>query len=444
MNAQPDKKSHAEAEPAEETGPSVDPAAQDTKPLSADATETGAPPAKKKRKSGIRKLLIFGLPLAMAVGGAYFWVTGGRYIETEDAYVQQDRVTVMPQVSGQIASVAVEENGPVKAGDVLFTIDDSVYRNAVEQAQANLESARLTVEKLKAAFGQAVADRQTAADSVETARTTFERQQSLVKSRVASQSALDDARLALQKAQGQLSSADQAVLSAKAALAGDPDIATDRHPIVLQALADVHAAELDLEHTVVRASEPGIASQTARLQVGQYVTPATAVMTVVESGQSWVEANYKETELTHMQPGQSVEVGFDAYPDVELKGTVGSIGAGTGSEFALLPAQNATGNWVKVVQRVPVRIHLDQGSEMPALRAGMSASVTVDTHHVRGVPQFLQPVVASLGLNDWLKGNTAVAATIDDQNTLAKTALAKGDAPAAADKGEAAAATFEQ
>ncbi|MBP0615416.1 HlyD family secretion protein [Jiella sp. KSK16Y-1] len=351
------------------------------------------------------------VPLLLVLAGSYYWVTGGRYVETDDAYVHQDRVTVMPQVSGQISKVDVAENQEVGAGQVLFTIDDSAYRAAVEQAKANLESARLTVEKLKAAYQQAVVDARTTGDSVATAQATFDRQQALVKHGVSSQSTFDDARLALQKAKGDQASAQQAVISAKAALAGNPDIPTDQHPTVMQALAALHAAQLDLDHTVIRASEPGVVSQTDKLQLGQYVTPSTSVMAIVEAGDSWVDANYKETDLTHMRPGQPVTMSFDAYPDVTVDGTVGSIGAGTGSEFALLPAQNATGNWVKVVQRVPVRIHIEKDAGLPALRAGMSADVTVDTGKVRGFPDFMQPVTQTLGLDQWIDGYDSDATT---------------------------------
>lgn len=419
--------------------PSGDPvsAADEKRPVAAAA------PA-KKRRGGLRRLLIVSLPLLLAATGSYYWVTGGRYVETDDAYVHQDRVTVMPQVSGQIAEVDVAENQPVDAGAVLFTIDDSAYRAAVEQETANLESARLTVEKLKAAYRQAVVDARTTGDSVATAKATFDRQQALVKHGVSSQSTFDDARLALQKAQGDQASAEQAVISAKAALAGDPDIPTDQHPTVMQALAALHSAQLDLDHTVVRASEPGVVSQTDRLQVGQYVTPSTSVLAIVEAGDSWVDANYKETDLTHMRPGQPVTVTFDAYPDVSLDGTVGSIGAGTGSEFALLPAQNATGNWVKVVQRVPVRIHIEKDAQLPPLRAGMSADVTVDTGEVRGFPDFLQPVTTALGLDRWVRSENAVAATRDGDTTLAATKSRTAPAATATTTGGAAGATRSQ
>ncbi|MEX6506511.1 HlyD family secretion protein [Jiella sp. M17.18] len=429
MNAQPDKKSFEDAErPDSAVTKAPAQAAGTPAPAAANpAPEISAAPGPRKKRRPIRKLLIVALPLALVVAGSYYWVTGGRYINTEDAYVQQDRVTVMPQVSGQIADVFVHENDHVAAGQKLFTIDPSVYRNAVEQAQANLESARLDVEKLKASYRQAVADRQTASDALQTAQTTYDRQNALVKRGVASQSALDDARLALQQAKGKLSSADQQVMSAKAALAGNPDIPTDQHPEVMQAIAKLDAAKLDLSHTTVTASEPGIVSQTDRLQVGQYVTPSTSVMSVIETGNSWVEANYKETDLTNMRDGQPVEVEFDTYPGRTFEGSVGSIGAGTGSEFSLLPAQNATGNWVKVVQRVPVRIHLPENGQLPPLRAGMSASITVDTGKSRGVPDFLKPVVADLGLDQWLGGGHAYAAT----DTAGAPGVATADASAA-------------
>ena len=223
------------------------------------------------------------------------------------------------------------------------------------------------------------------------------------------QATADDSALALQQARGALAQAESQVLSAKAALAGNPDIATDRHPEVLQALASLHAAELDLAHTRVTASKAGVVSQTDRLQQGQYVTPATAVLSLVATDNSWIEANYKETDLTHMRPGQPVEVRLDTYPDQVLKGEVGSIGAGTGSEFALLPAQNASGNWVKVVQRVPLRIKLADGQALPPLRAGMSASVEADTGHARGLPKVVSGALAAVGLG----GGPAVASPAD-------------------------------
>lgn len=384
--------------------------AQPSRPL-ADAATPIPPEAPAKRSRLRRNLLIAAVPLALALGGGVMWTTGGRYVSTEDAYVKQDRVTVMPQVSGQIASVSVAENQPVRAGDPLFAIDDASYRVTVEENEARLQSARLDVEKLKAAYAQAVSEAGTARDALATAQTQDERVQSLRKSGVVAQSDADDSALALQRAKGAVAAADSQVLSAKAALAGNPDIATDAHPEVLQAQAALNAAKLDLAHTVVTAPSDGVVTQTDRLQPGQYVTPATAVLALMGTDRIWVEANYKETDLEHMADGQPVTVRFDSYPGKTYPGTVGSIGAGTGAEFALLPAQNASGNWVKVIQRVPVRVSLDNSEDLPPVRAGMSATVEADTGHVRGLPGPVGRALAALGIG----GGTAVAAEVDAQ-----------------------------
>ncbi len=400
MNAQVSKTALEEAKPVEDAArPAV---------ALAKEPENKAAPARPRRSR--RRLLIAALPVLLMLGGGYAWVTGGRYIETEDAYVKRDRISVMPQVSGQIAQVMVGENETVQAGDPLFTIDPAVYTSAVEEDQAKLELARLDVEKLKAAYAQALSEEATARDALATAETQDDRQQSLLKSGVVPQATADDSALKLQQARGALAQAESRVLSAKAALAGNPDIATDKHPAVLEALAALHAAELDVAHTTITAPRDGVVSQTSRLQAGQYVTPAVPVLTLVATDNTWIEANFKETDLTHMAAGQPVEVVLDTYPDTPLKGVVGSIGAGTGSEFALLPAQNASGNWVKVVQRVPLRVRFDDGQALPPLRPGMSASVEVDTGHVRGLPRPVKGVLAALGLGD---GATAVAAPAD-------------------------------
>ncbi|MBP7000039.1 HlyD family secretion protein [Amaricoccus sp.] len=379
MNARPDSRSLAEAVPAGDAQP----------------VEPPAPP----RPSLLRRnLLIAALPLALALGGGYVWVTGGRFVSTEDAYVKQDRISVLPQVSGQIAEALVAENEAVAAGQTLFVIDDATYRNAVEEDRARLETARLEVEKLKAAFAQASSEADTARDALATAQTRDDRQQALLRSGVISQAASDESALTLQEARGALAEAESRVLSARAALAGDPDIPTDEHPAVLQAIAALHGAELDLAHTVVTAPGAGVVAQTTRLQPGQYVTPTTAVMALVATDHTWIEANFKETDLAHIVPGQPVEVRVDAWPGKAIRGKVDSIGAGTGSEFALIPAQNASGNWVKVVQRVPLRIRLEPGQDVPQLRAGMSALVEVDTGHARGLPSPVRSVLAAVGL----------------------------------------------
>lgn len=400
MNSAPDDSSHGDTTTDSTSTPGHEPDRTSGSTASGPESlhEPDRPIAPATRRRSWRKPLIAALPVALLIGGSYAWVTGGRYISTEDAYVQQNRVSVVPQVSGQIASMKVRENDTVKAGQVLFTLDDAIYRNAVDADRAKLESARLEVQKLKAAYEVAASDANTAQDALTTTQAQSDRETSLRASGAISQSDADQSTLRLQRAQGALSRARSQVLAARAALAGKPDIAVDEHPAVLQAKAELAAAELDLAHTRITAPESGIVSQSDRLQVGQYVTPSTPVLSLVETHETWIEANYKETDLTNMRAGQPVTVELDTYAKRPMQGVIGSIGAGTGSEFALLPAQNASGNWVKVVQRVPVRIRLTDADAIPGLRAGMSASVEVDTGHSRGMPTFATDVLAAIGI----------------------------------------------
>ena len=347
------------------------PAPQSTPPQAA------APEAPARKKGGSRRLiLMIAVPLVLAVGGGYFWLTGGRYEDTDNAYVQQAKVSLSADIAGRITSVNVGENQPVKAGDVLFTIDAQPYQIALDQANAALASARVNVEQLKVAYGTAQVQLNAAQETLAIRQAAFDRQNALVKQGVNSNSTLDDTKLALQGAQAALDQAKQQVAASTAALAGDPNIATDKHPAVLAALAQVENAQRNLAKTQVVAPAAGIVSNVSSLNAGQFVAAGTTIATLVESDGTWVEANFKETQLADLKVGQPAEVKVDAYGN-KIGGTVESIGAATGSEFSLLPTQNATGNWVKVVQRVPVRIKLADASE--TLRTGMSATVTVDT-----------------------------------------------------------------
>lgn len=346
------------------------------------------PPVPQKANNRRRWLLMAAVPVVIVLIGGYFWLTGGRYVSTDDAYVQQARVTITSKVSGQIVDVAVHENQLVKAGDVLFRIDPQPYEIALHQAEAAVAAARLNVEQLRSAYRQATTQLKIAKDTLNFQQSTFQRQKDLLAKGVTSQAAYDAAENNLRSAEQAVAQADQQVASATAALSGNPDIATDDHPAVLQALAALDQAKLNLAETEVKAPADGVVAQTDKLNVGQYVTnPSgnpTALLSLVKTGDTWVEANYKETDLTKMHAGQTAEVEVDAYPGHKLQGVIDSIGAGTGAEFSLLPAQNATGNWVKVVQRVPVRVHLDQPPADLALRTGLSVSVTVDTESSAG------------------------------------------------------------
>lgn len=346
------------------------------RPATPQPPEPSAPEAKKRRPG--RFVLMLAVPLLVAGAGGYFYLNGGRFEETDNAYVQQAKVAVSSDIAGRIVSVNISENQMVHAGDVLFSIDPAPYKIALDQANAALGSARVNVEQLKVSYRTAQTALTAATNTLAIQQSNYDRQNSLVSQGVSSASALDQPKLSLQSAQNAVASADQQVASAAAALAGNPEIATDQHPAVLAALSQVQLAERNLSKTDIVAPADGVISQIASLNVGQFLAMGTTIASLVETGSSWVEANFKETQLAAIRIGMPAEVAVDASPGAPLEGTVTSIGAATGSEFSLIPAQNATGNWVKVVQRIPVRIDFDAKSEVQ-LRSGMSALVSVDT-----------------------------------------------------------------
>jgi len=346
-----------------------------------------APP---KRRRSMRFVLMLALPLLLAVGGGYLWLTGGRYASTDNAYLEQNRVAITADQSGRIVDVEVRENQAVKKGDLLFKIDPEPYTIALNQADAAVAVARLQVEQLRSSYQQAVSEEKSAEDSLDYQQKVFSRQQDLLKRGVSSNADFDTAQNNLSNATRNVTQAKEKVAGALTALGGQPDLPTDQHPTVMQALAARDNAALALKQTAVYSPADGIVSQTDRLRVGQYVTnPAmapTVLMSLVETSTSYIEANFKETDLTHMKIGQPATITFDAYPDHMFRAQVESIDAGTGSAFSLLPAQNATGNWVKVVQRVPVRLKIDGPLDIAAIPTGLSASVEVDTGFKRSLP----------------------------------------------------------
>ena len=343
---------------------------------------------KAKRKPG-RRLLMLSLPVALIAVGGYVWITGGRYQETENAYLQQAKVTIAAEASGRVMESHVAENALVKRGDVLFVVDPEPYRIALDQADAALAAARLNIGQLRAAYSQAVAQQRAAANDVAYYESELKRQNTLATKGIATRAALDETTRNLTRAKDALAAADQAVTGALAALGGDAAIDTDSHPAVKAALAARDKAAFALKQTTVTAPADGVISQAASFQDGQLVSAGTALFSLVETGDSWVEANFKETQLTHMKPGQEAEIRFDTFPGQPVRATVESIGAGTGAEFSLIPAQNATGNWVKVAQRIPVRLKIEAPELAGSLRTGMSATVAVDTGKSRGLPGFL-------------------------------------------------------
>ena len=371
MNAPMKKNAEADATPVAAPTPVT------AVPPAAATVEAVAPPKKKGKLR--RNLLMFGLPLVLAGGGAYFYLNGGRFVDTDNAYVQQVKVSLSADVAGRVTEVDVAENQVVAAGDVLFKIDPEPYRIAMDQAEAALASARVNVEQLRVAYGTAQAKLTAAQRTLDLRQSEFDRQQASVTQGVSATASLDAVKLSLQDAKSDVALAEQDLAGTVAALAGDPQIETDMHPAVRTAIAARESAARALAKTTVVAPAAGVISQMASLNVGQFVATGTTIASLIKSTDTWIEANFKETQLDGLKLGQPVEVSVDAYPGLKLHGAVDSIGAATGSQFALIPAQNATGNWVKVTQRITVRVKLDDQNDAELLRAGMSAVVAVDT-----------------------------------------------------------------
>lgn len=332
-------------------------------------------PAVKQRRWG-RIALIAIVPLLIAAVAGYFYLTGGRYISTDNAYVQQDTISISPDVSGRIVQVNVKENQRVKAGDILFVIDQEPYKNALAQADAALASARVQVATLSTDTGSAAADVESANADISLAVGTYSRQAALMKQGFTTRAAFDAAAHEVAAARARLATARASAVKAQVQLGSG--VAGSGVPAAVQAaMAEREKALLNLSRTVVRAPKDGIISQTSRLQIGN-ITPSGVPALSLVTQSPWVTANFKETDLANMRVGQPAELTFDAYPGLKVCGQVQSIGAETGSASSILPAQNATGNWVKVTQRVPVRIAITCKTDR-ALIAGLSSDVSIDT-----------------------------------------------------------------
>jgi membrane fusion protein (multidrug efflux system) len=346
------------------------------------------------KKSRVRLWLFALLPVALVVGG-YFYVTGGKVMSTDNAYVQADMVGVSTDVSGIVSEVAVHDNQRVAAGDVLFKLDDPQYRFALDRAQAQLGNARNELLALQASYRDVQAQIVGAKDTNGLYDVNLKRQQALKASKVTSQAALDASRDTAQGGQQKLASMIQQLAGIAANLNGDPDAPVEDNPRYKEALAVRNEAARQLAHTIVRAPFAGIVTNVPSLQPGQYLAAAATAFNIVATDHVWVEASPKETELTYVMPGQKATVEVDTYPGQQWTGTVESINPASASSFSLLPAENTSGNWVKVVQRIPMRVRVDNRPGQPPLRDGMSAEVGVETGHERGFPSFLTELFRS-------------------------------------------------
>lgn len=333
-------------------------------------------------KHRLRKPLLLLAPLVILLGALFFYLHGGRYEVNDDAALQSGLVSVSPNVAGRVIAVEVRNNQHVKKGDVLFRIDPAPFEASLAQAEAQLASAKTDVGALRARYRQGQADLAAAHDKVTYATREAARQKELLAEGISSQAQYDQAVLALQNARASIQSTHQANESIEAQLAGNIDSPTVTQPGVRAAQAALDRAKLNLSYTVIHAAQDGIVTNVDQLQVGDYVEASKPVFTLAGT-RIWVVSNYKEDQLRYMRLGQPATIKVDAYPDLVLKGHVESFSPGTGNTFSVLPAENATGNWVKVVQRLPVIIAIDSPPSDVALHSGLSVEVSVDTGHKR-------------------------------------------------------------
>jgi membrane fusion protein, multidrug efflux system len=347
--------------------------------------KTSRPP----RQQLVRWALFALLPLAL-IGGAYWYITGGQVMSTDDAYVNAETVGISTDVAGIVQQIDVTENQHVDSGQVLYRLDPRQFQIALDNARANQAQTSLTIASMKQDYGRMLSDVAAQQAQVALDQTTNDRNASLVGTGAVSRATYDQARYTLQAANGKLESLRQQAQVQLAKLGGNADIPVTQHPQFLQAEAQVDEAQRQLDDTVVRAPFAGIVTNVPSIAPGKYLAASTTAFYLVASDHVWVDATPKETELTYERPGQPVTVTVDAYPDAVWHGIVESISPAAAQQFSLLPAQNTSGNWVKVVQRIPMRVRVDTiDKNLPPLRAGMSVEVDVDTGHARGMPHFL-------------------------------------------------------
>jgi membrane fusion protein (multidrug efflux system) len=336
-------------------------------------------PPKAALRERLRRPLLILFPAILAALCTAYYLAEEPYVTTDDAFVRAAKESVNARVVGQVVDIAAVNNQRVKRGQLLLQIDPEPYQIAVNQADARLGSARLEIGQLKATYRQQLAQLQSAEDTVDFDELEYARRKALVADSWTPREVYDRANMDLKVARDQVASIGQQIANTVAALDGDPNIDTDRHPTVRAAKAQLDQARLNFSYATVVAPDDGIVTRVDDLQVGDFVNPGAAVFSLLSSRRIWIEANFRETGLTHMRPGQEAVISVDAYPDRTFQVHVVSMSPGTGSDFSVLPPENATGNWVKVVQRLPVRLELDKIDPNRPLFSGLSVTVRVDT-----------------------------------------------------------------
>lgn len=341
----------------------------------------------------VRGLLLGVAPFLVLATAGYIYATGGRYVTTENAYVKAEIVTLSTNIDGPVAQVLVLDNQAVEAGDLLFTLDPRPFEIALAAAKAETRTVAQRIESLRAQYRQGRMELAATEETIRFLTREHERQQQLLTKGVGTQAKFDQTEHALRLAHRRHNVAQETNRMVLAELGGAPDLPLEQHPLYLRAQSERENAELKLTYTRLHAPASGTLSRVT-LQPGEYVEAGDALFALVITDDPWIEANLKEVQLTHVRVGQSATIVVDSFPDLTLKATVESISPATGAEFALLPPQNASGNWVKVVQRIPVRLRLDSDRHKPLLRAGMTAMVSIDTGHQRNPGALIKSVFA--------------------------------------------------
>jgi membrane fusion protein, multidrug efflux system len=348
------------------------------------AEEAAAPttmkeaPGRPSRKR-LRLVLLVVIPLIALAAGSYFYLMSGRYISTDNAYIGAQKVLITPDISGKIAKVTVTEGQRVSAGDALVEIDPEPFRITVAMTQARLDSVRTDFENLKSNLASTTRRIVLARETIDLKQRDFDRKNTLLTNRTGSQVDVDNSQTAVVAAKTQLEMLEQQEQGFRNQLLGDTNLPIGKYPPYAQTAAALDQAKRDLDHTVLRAPIAGMATQVSSIQMGRYVTAGTPVFSLIDDTKPWIDANPKETDITHLRIGQPVSISVDTFPGRTFRGVVAAVSPGTGAQFAILPPQNASGNWVKVVQRVPIRIEFSNNEDVRDLRSGMSVTVDIDT-----------------------------------------------------------------
>ena len=339
-----------------------------------------------------RTVFLIVIPLLAICVGLYLYAAGGRYVSTDNAYVKANVIIISPEVSGRVTSVLVVDNQAVEANDILLQLDSSPLEITLNRARAQMAVIRTELESLRADYGETVVQAQLAEDKVRYLDRRYKRQRKLLKQGLSSEEKHDEAKHDLQVARREVQIIEQRVQQVLAQLAGNERLPVDQHPRYLTAQTTYDQVAVDLKATTIRAPASGIVSN-MKLQVGEYALAGKPIFSLIENQPIWIEANLKETQLTHILPGQQATIVADAYPDKIWESVVSSIAPATGAEFSILPPQNASGNWVKVVQRIPINLVITDQAGGPQLRAGMTVSVRIDTRRKRELSGQMRDVV---------------------------------------------------